>query len=393
MKKGSFLNKNAMNTAKGMRKVEHAKITPKHIDVYLDAEARDDDPERTDLKRDETSVRPESKYYKSLDPLKLGGIKVSPKPNVFADLTPGTGPMKVELQKHHLQRATYRLTAAKKKQAFEDLLNNYFHVNLLDTAKEQLNQLLNTPIRPLTEPEMNNIEAQLRSHDARLLNDTNALMHIIFDSRLLAAARNTLTNDQWSQLLKYALLSLYQRSAQPPPPWLGHAHVKDTTGVVHDDIPVAEVYSMPNTKTDKYGSQPNPEKTTQHQEEAAEAMPVKPQSSKTYPTSGKRMGFKLYYNQILNLLKEGADDSLIQEAQKMLNMSPHLPQAFITDIVSNAKLRTLQPGTLNAQIAVELIRRVFVDIYVNNRPAQYTKAMLNAMREAVTFFFREKETP
>ena len=387
MKKGSFLDKNAMNKSRGMHKVEHAKVQPKHIDVYLDAEARDDDPERTDLKRDETSVRPESKYYKSLDPLKLGGIKVSPKPNVFADLTPGTGPMKVELQKHHLQRATYRLTAAKKKQAFEDLLNNYFHVNLLDTAKEQLNQLLNTPIRPLTEPEMNNIEAQLKSHDARLLNDTNALMHIIFDSRLLAAARNTLTNDQWSELLKYALLSLYQRSAQPPPPWLGHAHVKDTTGVVHDDIPVATVYSMPNTKTDKFGSQPNPEKAAQHQQEAMQAMPGTSKSSKPQPQSGKRIGFKLYYDQIMNLLRDHADASLIQEGKRILNKSPHLPDSFTIYMVTNPAIDTLEPDKLNARQAVELIQDAYERIYYDiNHPALYTHKMLDNLREAVAFF-------
>jgi hypothetical protein len=302
--------------------------------------------------------------------------------------------MKVELQKHHLQRATYRLTAAKKKQAFEDLLNNYFHVNLLDTAKEQLNQLLNTPIRPLTEPEMNNIEAQLRSHDARLLNDTNALMHIIFDSRLLAAARNTLTNDQWSQLLKYALLSLYQRSAQPPPPWLGHAHVKDTTGVVHDDIPVATVYSMPNTKTDKYGSQPNPEKTAQNQQEAAQAMPGTSKSSKPQPQSGKRIGFKLYYDQIMNLLRDHADASLIQEAKRILNKSPNLPDSFTIYMVTNPAIDTLKPETLNARQAVELIQDAYARIYYDiNHPALYTHKMLDNLREAVAFFLTKKQEP
>lgn len=202
MKKKDFLDTNAMNTAKGMRKVEHAKVQPKHIDVYLDAETRDNDPERQDLKENQTNVRPESKYYKSLDPMKLGGVKVSAKPNAYGELTSTTGPLKLELQKHHLQRATYRLTEAKKKQSFEDLLQNYFHVNALETAKAKLDQLLNTPLRPLTEPELSNIEAQLQSHDARLLNDTNALMHIIFDSRLLADVKKTLTNDEWSKLLK-----------------------------------------------------------------------------------------------------------------------------------------------------------------------------------------------
>ena len=384
MKRGSFLDKNAMNTAKGMRKVEHAKVQPKHIDIYLDAEARDDDRERSDLKRDETNVRPESKYYKSLDPLKLGGIKVSPKPNVLADLTPGTGPMQVELQKHHLQRAAYRLTEAKKKQSFEKLLHSYFHVDQLDVAKDQLNQLLNTPVRPLSEPEMNNIEAQLKSHDARLLNDTNAIMHIIFDSRLLTATREALTGDQWSGLLKYALLSLYQRTAQVPPSWLGPPPTKDQSGVA-DETRAQDSGTMMRESDGSIRKEPA--KTTKHQEEGA---------NRNKPGVGRpkgKLGFGRYYMHIFNAVSTLSDSVILEEARDIVAHRTNLPDVVKKWIVSNAVYNATNTEKMNVRSAADILRAMFNDVYDmnENRPAGYTQDMREKLNTAFDFFFREKK--
>ena len=378
------MDKNAMNKARGMKKVEHALVQPKHIDIYLDAEARDDDPERSDLKRDETNVRPETKYYKSLDPLKLGGIKVTPKPNVLADLTPGTGPMQVELQKHHLQRAAYRLTEAKKKQSFEKLLHSYFHVDQLDVAKDQLNQLLNTPVRPLSEPEMNNIEAQLKSHDARLLNDTNAIMHIIFDSRLLTATREALTGDQWSGLLKYALLSLYQRTAQVPPSWLGPPPTKDQSGVA-DETRAQDSGTM---MRESDGSiRKDPAKTAKHQEEGAN------RNKQGVGRPKGKLGFNRYYGDILQAVSTHSDNVLIDEAQQILAHRSNLPEAVVAWIISHAVYNSTSPEIIDANIAAGMLHDMFNDIYTQNRPTGYTKDMREKLNKAFDFFFREKKTP
>jgi hypothetical protein len=394
MKKKDFLNTNAMNTAKGMRKVEHAKVQPKHIDVYLDAEARDDDPERTDLKRDETNVRPESKYYKDLDPMKLGGVKISARPNAFGELMSTTGPLKIELQKHHLQRAAYRLTDAKKKQSFEDLLQNYFHVNALDTAKEKLNQLLNTPVRPLTEPELTSIEAQLQSHDARLLNDTNALMHIIFDSRLRQATQAAMTNDQWSKLLKYALLSMYQRTAQAPPPWLGgDGHTKDTTGIpTVDDTPVPTGNTV---RTETGEVFPDPTKNAVNQKEAGEQIPETSGANDIKP-GGKKIGFERFYDMVLKQLRERSESAVMNTAHNILNRTPFLPQPFADFIDNNEAMKTLDPEGLNARTAVGVIREAFVTVKANwpasRRGAGYTDKMFQELQVAIDNFFLTDET-
>ena len=384
MKRGSFMDKNAMNKARGMKKVEHALVQPKHIDIYLDAEARDDDPERSDLKRDETNVRPETKYYKSLDPLKLGGIKVTPKPNVLADLTPGTGPMQVELQKHHLQRAAYRLTEAKKKQSFEKLLHSYFHVDQLDVAKDQLNQLLNTPVRPLSEPEMNNIEAQLKSHDARLLNDTNAIMHIIFDSRLLTATREALTGDQWSGLLKYALLSLYQRTAQVPPSWLGPPPTKDQSGVA-DETRAQDSGTM---MRESDGSiRKDPAKTAKHQEEGAN------RNKQGVGRPKGALGFGRYYLHVFNAVSTLSDSVILEEARDIVAHRTNLPDVVKKWIVSNAVYNATNTEKMNVRSAADILRAMFNDVYDmnENRPAGYTQDMREKLNKAFDFFFREKK--
>ena len=392
--KKQFLNKNAMNTAKGFKKVEHAKVQPKHIDIYLDAEAEEVIPERTDLKRDEANVRPESKYYKDLDPMKLGGVKVSGKPKVFSELMATTGSMNAELQKHHLQRASYRLSGAKKKQSFEDLLQNYFHVNALDAAKEQLNQLLNTPIRPLSETEMTQIEGQLKSHDARLLNDTNALMHIIFDSRLREDVKAAMTNDQWSKLLKYALLSMYQRTAQIPPEWLGgDGHTKDTTGIPTAD-PVVLTGNI--VKTDTGETFADPMKTDVNQKEASDQLPKPLGTTEHKPAAGRKagkMGFLTFYRLVLHQLRQRADLPVVGTAHNILSRLPSLPQAFGAFIFDQKDMQTLDPDGLNARTAVGVIREAFVWIKGKNRQQGYTLNMLKDIEEACDdFFFRQPQS-
>ena len=108
---------------------------------------------------------------------------------------------------------------------------------------------------------------------------------------------------------------------------------------------------MPNTKTDKYGSQPNPEKTAQHQQEAAEAMPVKPQSSKTHPTVREKDGIQTVLRPNTEPSQgSGADDSLIQEAQENVkHESPLASSIHYRHCLKCKAFDTLQPGTLNAQ--------------------------------------------
>ena len=394
--KKQFLNKNAANTAKGFKKVEHAKIQPKHIDVYLDAEAEEAIPERNDLKRDQANVRPESTYYKDLDPMKLGGVKITAKPKVFSELMATTDPMNAELQKHHLQRASYRLSGAKKKQAFEDLLQNYFHINALDTAKEKLNQLLNTPIRPLSETEMTQIEGQLQSHDARLLNDTNALMHIIFDSRLREAVRAAMTNDQWSKLLKYALLSMYQRTAQTPPEWLGgDGHTKDTTG-----IPTADPVTLTGNivKTDTGETFADPTKTDVNLKEASDKLPERLGTTEHKPaaTSGRkagRMGFLTFYRLVIHQLQQRVDSAVVGTAHNILSQLPSLPQNFNGFMFNNPAMRSLKPEELNARTAVGVIRTAFVWVKARGRQQGYTTQMLKDLEKACDdFFFRQPQS-
>jgi hypothetical protein len=292
--------------------------------------------------------------------------------------------MQVELQKHHLQRAAYRLTEAKKKQSFEKLLHSYFHVDQLDVAKDQLNQLLNTPVRPLSEPEMNNIEAQLKSHDARLLNDTNAIMHIIFDSRLLTATREALTGDQWSGLLKYALLSLYQRTAQVPPSWLGPPPTKDQSGVA-DETRAQDSGTM---MRESDGSiRKDPAKTAKHQEEGA---------NRNKPGVGRpkgKLGFGRYYMHIFNAVSTLSDSVILEEARDIVAHRTNLPDVVKKWIVSNAVYNATNTEKMNVRSAADILRAMFNDVYDmnENRPAGYTQDMREKLNKAFDFFFREKK--
>ena len=61
----------------------------------------------------------------------------------------------------------------------------------------------------------------------------------------------------------------------------------------------------------------------------------------------------------MNLLRDHADASLIQEAKRILNKSPNLPDSFTIYMVTNPAIDTLQPETLNARQAVELIQDAY----------------------------------
>lgn len=339
MKKSAFLNKNALNTATGLKKADSGKIKPKYIDIEIDPVARDDPPERTDLNRFEASVRPESSYYKSLDPKGLGGLKVEKKSNVFADLR-ATQPMKVELQKHHIQRAQFRLTEAAKKKSFDNLMVNYFHLNRTETPQAKLHDLVNTPIKPLTPSEIQQVELQLQQHDARLLTDTNAIQHIVASAELLNATKAALTTDQWSNLLRLALQNIFRRINAAPPAWLGAAGLRDHNAVQTDK----PAYPAGVFTTDSTGETMKTEE--QSDETMREAAARRPETFGTHEeaeagaTSGAsggsvggahfraHTGLRSFFN-LIDTALNGQDEATIQmAAHKILTNSPTIPSYF-----------------------------------------------------------------
>jgi len=211
------------------KKVESEKVSM--IDLYPEQNVLELPAERKGLDVHQSNVKPLVDLQREEDPRGVSAVAVTKAPKVFQQLLKQSakGSLDAELNKHHLQRASHRLSEASRKQKFDELINHYFYVGKTQKAQQTLASLLNTPVRPLTEPELQAIEQMIRTHDARLLNDSNALLHIINSTLLLQDIRKSLTSDQWSSLLRYALLSLYRRSSQVPPDWLGTVYKDAST--------------------------------------------------------------------------------------------------------------------------------------------------------------------
>jgi hypothetical protein len=247
------------------KKQESAKVSA--VGVYLPGEAQEEIPERTNLNQHQANVKPKSNYFKSLDPMPTKAAEPKVRhPKIFSKLTYENQDLATEIQKHHLHRANARLTGEAKKQQFEDLINNYFYNGRLVVAQQNLAELVNAPSRVLNPDEIATIGGQIRNHDAALLNDTNALVHIVNNPTLRDEVRRTMTADQFSSLLKYALKSMYRRSAQKPPEWLG-------AEALHTEPPLATESQPSMTKTEENVPVHNPDATTEHRQEAEAIVP------------------------------------------------------------------------------------------------------------------------
>lgn len=338
------------------KKVESEKVSM--IDLYPEQNVLELAAERKGLDVHQSNVKPLVDLQREEDPRGVSAVAVTKAPKVFQQLLKQSakGSLDEELNKHHLQRASHRLSEASRKQKFDELINHYFYVGKTQKAQQTLASLLNTPIRPLTEPELQSIEQMIRTHDARLLNDSNALLHIINSTLLLQDIRKSLTSDQWSSLLRYALLSLYRRSSQVPPDWLGTVYkdASTTPGSATPDETFTHVVS-------EEGKTESVDPTAAHITEAAVLHPETSSGDMRIRKErgpNSTLGIEKFKTFLMENLRN--DARFIQTAKGILTGDVSLPpkalSAFgLSGLTSGPGGRTYEPERLTYSDADEII--------------------------------------